>query len=273
MSDKERPCVAITGASRGIGRAAMQAFGRAGFEVMGIARSGAALESVCDELAAEGIRASHAVCDLADPAAVEALAAELGRRPRFEGLVLNAGVASHRALLDSCAEERMRELMVNYLAPAQLVTKLAPVLEDRSGFIVAVGSLAGLVPFPTNANYAASKAALGHLLRSLRLELSAALHLGLVLPGHTRTEMASGYRAPGLLSSSPEQVAEALVRCARLRQQVVIPGLPNQLLAAANWLAPRLLDEAFRVGVRLGLTEPARAPTAVRGEPRGGRAR
>jgi len=265
MTAAERPCVAITGASRGIGRAAMRAFGRAGFEVVGIARSGPALEELCDELAAEGVAASHHVCDLGDLAAVEVLAARLQRRPRFQGLVLNAGVASHRALIDSSADERMREAVVNYLAPAQLVTALAPGLERRSGFVVAVGSLAGLVPFPTNANYAASKAALAHLLRSLRLELGGALHVGLVLPGHTRTAMASAYRAPRLLSSSPEAVADAIVRCARLRQRVVIPGLPNQLLAVANWLAPTLLDEAFRVGVRLGLAKPASAPDALRG--------
>ncbi len=240
----------ITGASRGIGRAAMAAFARAGYDVIGVARSGTSLEGVCRELRAQGLSAHSRVCDLGDLEAAANLARRLARSETLYGLVLNAGIASNHTLVESTADERMREMSVNYLAPAQLVSTLAPKLGRRSGFIAGVGSLTGLLPFPTNANYAASKAALAHMLRTLRLEADTGLHVGLVLPGYTRTSLAAGYRAPSFLASSPEDIAAALLRCAERRQRVVIPGVLNQLMAGANWIAPQLVDRILRLGVQ-----------------------
>jgi short-subunit dehydrogenase len=112
--------------------------------------------------------------------------------------------------------------------------------ERGHGHFVVVGSLTALVPFPGNATYAATKAALLAFVRSLRLELSETdLHAGIVLPGYTRTAMTE--KKESLLPRmEADEVAVAIERCIEEQRAVVVPGKANQLSALLFRVFPDL---------------------------------
>ena len=128
-------------------------------------------------------------------------------------------------------------------------------IERDRGAVAVVGSLTSAVPFPGNASYAASKAALQALVRSLRLELTSTnVHLGLVLPGFTATSMTAGMSS--LLPAMPaDDVARAVERCLKERRPLVVPGLLNKVGLRLFSAAPALTDALL---VRLPRPGPGR---------------
>lgn len=187
-----------------------------------------------------GAEAQIRLCDLADPAAVSALAASL---PPLDGMVLNAGRANDRPFLSVDQGAITQELQLNYLTPAALLRHALPAMRQRGrGTVVAVGSLTSFVPFPGNATYAASKSALYTLIRSLRLELEGSgVSVGVVLPGLTDTAMTKRLRTSGPTMSA-DAVGRAVARCYEQRQAVVVPGLMNRAAASVFGAFPATLD-------------------------------
>lgn len=179
--------IVVTGASKGIGRATANALAGAGWRVIGIARAAVA------DFPGEFITA-----DLADERATSALAASLAERPEVVGLVNNAG-AARAERVGEAAPETLRALFdINVRAALQLSQAVLPAMRAAGfGRIVNVTSLVtrGL---PYRTSYAASKAALESLTRTIALETaSAGITANAVAPGPTETELFRANNAPG----------------------------------------------------------------------------
>jgi 3-oxoacyl-[acyl-carrier protein] reductase len=171
--------IVVTGASKGIGRAASEFLAADGWHVIGVARH-----------AADHFPGEFVTCDLSDAAATEQLAKHLASRRELVGIVNNAGVARHEQFGTVTADAFASMLDIN-LRPALVLTQaILPVMREAGfGRIVNVTSLVtrGL-PFRTS--YAASKAALESMTRTIAIEHAAhAITANAVAPGPTETEL------------------------------------------------------------------------------------
>lgn len=162
----------ITGASRGIGAAIARAMAAEGAELALVARSGDALRSLRDELQDGGTNCQCIEADLSTTAGVRE-AAEAATRDGnpWHILINNAGVAHQASLLEESAEAWDALMAVNLRAPMLLSQALVPGMVDAGGGkIVNVSSVAAFVGTPGFAAYAASKAALNQLTRTMAVE-------------------------------------------------------------------------------------------------------
>jgi 3-hydroxybutyrate dehydrogenase len=176
----------VTGAGRGIGRAAADALAAAGARVMAVSRSEA-------ELAATGH--DHLKADLSQPEECARVVEETRRRlGPISILVNNAGVGAYheRPIWEQTAEVWRESLAVNLDAPFHLTRLAAPdMMAAGWGRIVMVSSTAGEVGAPSIAAYSAGKAGLLGLMRSVAQDLIPhGITCNAVLPGWVRTEMA-----------------------------------------------------------------------------------
>ena len=227
---EELETIVITGASRGIGQATARRLAEPGRHLVLLARSEQELAGLCRQLRRLGTRADYVVADLSSvESAKQATAELLARISRLDLLVLNAGMSNDRLFTDTSPEAIVYEAGVNYLAPVTLMHGLLPQLTSTGGHVIFVGSLTAVVPFPSNATYAATKAALLALVRSIRVEMAeSGVHFGIVLPGPTRTQMTVG-KPSRLPFEEPDTVARAIVRCIEERTGIETPGLSNRL--------------------------------------------
>lgn len=159
----------VTGASRGIGRAAAEALSGEGVRLVLSSRGGEALEA-----AAEVTGGTAVAADLSRPEEVDRLARRagdlLGDAP--DALVNNAGVFALAPAAETPPELFEEHLAVNLAAPFRLVRAFLPAMLERgSGSLVHVGSVAGREALPGNVAYSASKFGLRGMHEVLRAEL------------------------------------------------------------------------------------------------------
>lgn len=181
--------VLITGASRGIGRAAALRMARAGWHVYaGVRRpeDGEQLRTALGE-DADG-RIEPLDLDVADDASVAALTAKLPRE--LSGVVNNAGIAIDGPV-ESLTSERLREqLEVNLVGHVAVTRTVLPLIRAGRGRIVFVSSVSGRVSTPWMGAYNASKFALEGLADALRMELRPwKIPVSLIEPSNTKTDL------------------------------------------------------------------------------------
>jgi NADP-dependent 3-hydroxy acid dehydrogenase YdfG len=164
----------VTGASAGIGAATARALARNGMAVVLGARRADALAAVRDDIRAAGGRADAIVTDLRDPAQVDALVdAAVARFGRLDALISNAGVGVLRPIADARVEEWRAVLETNLLgAVLACRAALRHMLPQGRGDLVLMGSAAAEGAWPYFGAYAASKAAVRALARTLRAEVA-----------------------------------------------------------------------------------------------------
>lgn len=183
----------VTGASRGIGRAAAIELARRNWHIVALARSQKALESLDDEIRALGGETTLIPIDLRDMVAIDALAAPLLERfGRIDGLAACAGALGALTPVQQIAPAAMDEtITVNYLANQRLIRALHPLLRaSQAGRAVFVTSGAATSPLAYWAPYAASKAALDALVKVYAKEVEITpIRANLFSPGPTRTAM------------------------------------------------------------------------------------
>ncbi len=184
----------VTGASRGIGRAIAVDLARAGAELAVVGRDAASLAATADAAreARPGVQVLETVADVTDPAAVDgAVAGALERFGRIDIAVANAGQAIDGLIVRMKPAELETVLAVNLKSAFYLCSAVArPMIKQRGGAIVLVSSVVGLGGNAGQAAYAASKAGLLGLAKSVAKELgSRNVRVNAVAPGLIETSM------------------------------------------------------------------------------------
>ena len=178
----------VTGAASGIGRAAALALARAGYDVaVNYSRSEAAAKAVCEEAERYGARTLLVRCDVSGDAGVRAMLEAVAEKfGRLDVLINNAGTTSEVNPKDFDAltvEEWDRVFAVN-VRGLFLVTRAAvAMLRASKGCIVNTASIVGLRPGPQPLAYAASKAAVVNLTKTLAYNLGPEIRVNAVAPG------------------------------------------------------------------------------------------
>jgi 3-oxoacyl-[acyl-carrier protein] reductase len=220
MSEHGR--VLITGASRGIGRAVALRLAREGYAIAGCFRR-ASDEAAATErdVRALGAECFFAPCDVADGAAVEHFvqAAEQALGP-LTRLVNNAGVVHDAPLALMSAEAWSRVLDTNLTGTWNVChTVVFRFLKQRAGAIVNMSSIAGVYGNAGQSNYAATKAGIVGLSKSLAKEVAAhGIRVNVVAPGFIETDMTRDLEDKGRVRAlqqiplkrfgQPDEVAE-----------------------------------------------------------------
>jgi len=212
----------VTGASRGIGRAVAVKLAARGYAVAGcFARESEAAEKTEAEIRALGAACHFQVCDIRDGDAVDEFLrrSEAALGPAV-ALVANAGVTRDRPTVLMAEEDWRAVLDTNLTGTWNCVRSAAfRFLKRRTGSVVAVSSIAGLYGNAGQSNYAASKAGIVGLGKSLAKEVAGyGVRVNVVAPGFIETDMTDGLaeaakakaldRIPLGRYGRPEEVAE-----------------------------------------------------------------
>lgn len=232
--------VVVTGASSGIGEATAREFGREGAKVVIAARRVDRLESLAKEITAMGTEAEALVvqADLSKLDDIQSLIAKtLEKFGRIDVLVNNAGFGRLDWLekLDPL-KDIQSQFDVNVLGVIQTTRQALPVMmKQRSGHIINMCSMAGLVATPTYTIYAACKHAVHGFSEALRREVKPwGIDVSMIYPGGVTTEFnqhagikrKTGATTPKFLLLSAEQVGAAVIDLVRRpRPMRIIPWM------------------------------------------------
>jgi NAD(P)-dependent dehydrogenase (short-subunit alcohol dehydrogenase family) len=189
----ENKIVLVTGASKGIGRAAAIALGGAGAHVVCVARTVGALEEVDDEIRKAGGSATLVPLNLKDAAGIDRLGAALFERwGRLDGLLANAGVLGVLTPITHLEPKVFAQLLdINVTANWRLIRSMDPLLrQSEAGRALFMTSGAARKHTPFWGGYAMSKAALESLALTYAAECEGTrVRVNLFNPGATRTAM------------------------------------------------------------------------------------
>lgn len=273
--------VIITGASSGIGRASAIAIAERGATVFALARNGAALDELVDEIRANGGAAHAFTCDVTDSASVEHTVKDiLGRFDHVDYLVNNAGRSIRRSVVNSTdrLHDYERVMAVNYFGAVRMVLALLPHWRERRfGHVVNVSSAGVQARNPKYSSYLPTKAALDAFSDVVGSEVLSDhitftnIHMPLV-----RTPMiVPSHRLNPVRAISPERAAAMVVR-GLVDKPARIDTPLGTLAEAGNYFVPRtsrrILHQLYLgypdSAAARGLAPAAQAPPpAVRRKP------
>ena len=253
-----RKVVIITGASSGIGAAVARRLSRNNVCLTLVARRVEKLEQVASEVHALGGEALSIQTDVRNRDEIERmLKATLDRWGHVDVLINNAGVGNDRLLIRNKPEKIQDKININLLAVilcAQVV--LPAMLRQKSGHIINVASIAGLIGLPGSTIYSATKFGVIGFSDALRRELhGTGIHVSAFCPGFTPSEINPELKAiangkpnaphpPGLMPVA--YVADQIARLINHpRRRVVIPYSWNILVFIATQF-PGLADSVIR---------------------------
>ena len=181
----------VTGASRGIGRAIARRLAEQGATIVAAARGHNADECV-RELSAAGHTAEALSLDVTDAEALERTPGEIvARHGRLDIIVSNAGITRDQLLMRMKREDWDAVLATNLTATFVLAqAAMRPMLKQRGGRIIAVGSVVGQMGNAGQTNYAASKAGLIGFAKALAREVASRnITVNVIAPGMIETDM------------------------------------------------------------------------------------
>jgi len=245
--------VIVTGGSSGIGLATATAFAERGARVSLVARHADRLEEATAGMARRGATVGFAAVDVADADACAAGFAELVRAGGPCDVVVNsAGVSGPGRFLEQAPVAARRMMDVNYFGTLNVVRQVAgSMVERRSGSIVGISSLAGLMGVYGHAAYGASKFAVSGFLQALRMELAPhGVHVACCYPPDVDTPMLEAERpstpaetlalAGNIPPLAPEDVARCIITGVVERRFELIPDVRSRAIARMYGFAPGL---------------------------------
>ncbi len=227
----EKRVALVTGASRGIGRAIALRLAKEGRHVVLLSRSEAPLNDLKGTIEANGGSASVAACDVADPkalaGAVESSADKLGR---LDILVNNAGITKDGLALRMSDEDWDAVLDTNLKAAFVAIRAGARwMMRGKFGRIVNISSTSGVVGNAGQANYAAAKAGMIGLSKTIAREFgSKNITCNVVAPGFITTDMTENL---------PQEIKEKILTLMAIKRL----GAPEDIAAIVAYLTS---DEA-----------------------------
>lgn len=223
--------ILVTGASRGLGLAMAEAMAEHGGLVVLNGRDPKTLDAAAARLKAKGLKTETAPFDVSDfKAGAKAVADIAKRHGRLDAVVLNAGITHRKPLLEWENADFERVLATDLTACFVLAREAARAMLPRGyGRIIFTGSVMGIVARPTVHAYAASKAGLGGMAKTLAVELAPkGITVNVICPGFFETEL----NAP--LIANSEFNAWVKQRCPMGRW-----AKPEELGGAAVFLASK----------------------------------
>jgi gluconate 5-dehydrogenase len=223
--------ILVTGASRGLGLAMAKAMAEHGGTVVLNGREAKTLETAAASLKANGLKAEIAPFDVSDFAASAKAVADIAKKHgRLDVVVLNAGIQHRRPLLEWENADFQRVVDTNLTACFVIAREAARVMVPRGeGRIIMTGSIMGIVARPTVHAYAAAKAGLAGISKTMAMELGPkGITVNVICPGFFDTEMNTA------LTQNPEFNSFVSSRCPLGRW-----AKPEELGGAAVFLASR----------------------------------
>ena len=226
----------VTGASRGIGRAAAMELARYGAKiVVNYARSSDAADATVKEITAAGGEAIALQADVSQAEQVDNLIkTTLDKFGRIDVLVNNAGITKDTLLLRMKPEQWQAVIDLN-LTGVFLCTKAASkiMLKQRSGRIINIASVAGQMGNPGQANYSAAKAGVIGFTKTVAKELAnRGVTVNAVAPGFIATDMTEDLKSDKIIEfitlnryGKPEEVARKIRILAADHAEANITGL------------------------------------------------
>lgn len=227
MSQLENQIAVVTGAGRGIGRAIALRFAEAGADVVCVSKTAENAAKVADEVRALGRRAWTYAVDVSDATQVEQVAEELLAATGHVNILVNNAGVTRDALLMRLSEEDWDKVLNTNLKGAFLFTRalVRSFVKQRSGRIINVASVIGLIGNIGQSNYAASKAALFGFTKSVARELGSR--------GITVNALAPGFIETDMTAALPDQVRQEILHKIPLNSM----GHPDDIASAALFLA------------------------------------
>jgi short-subunit dehydrogenase len=240
----------ITGASKGLGVVFAEELAKRGADLVLIARSKEALQTLAARLTTQhGVKSYVIAADLADPRAIDDIFAELAERDlRVDLLINNAGLGLSGRFLDHDHSKELASIQVNIQALVGLSHRFGKSMSARGrGGIINIASNSAFQPLPYMATYAATKAFVLHFGEALKHELNdTGVRVMTACPGPTATSFFEG--TPTTMSDrsfdTPEMVVRRILRAFDQGKAVAYPGRPS--VRFATWL-PRLLPRGLIV--------------------------
>jgi 3-oxoacyl-[acyl-carrier protein] reductase len=214
----------VTGASRGIGKAIALRLAAAGAKVACVARSADKLKETADAIAGAGGTAEVHPCDVTDSAAVSKLVEGLAEKWGGIDIVVNNAGITKDTLIPRMEDEAWDAVIATNLRSVFLFTRAASLvmMRKRSGRIINISSVSGLMGNAGQANYSASKAGVIGLTRTVAQELaSRKVTVNAICPGFIASEMTQAMgatldefvktRIPAKRLGEADEVADAVL--------------------------------------------------------------
>jgi len=231
MFELKNKIAVVTGASRGIGKSIAETFSKAGATVVCVSRTEEPLQKLSNDLNEAGGNASYRTCDISDgesfTSMIKSVVDEFGQ---CDILINNAGVTQDTLLMRMSDDQWSNVLDINLKGAFHgCKAVMRPMMKKRTGRIINISSIVGITGNAGQANYAASKAGLIGLTKSIAKEVaSRGITVNCIAPGFIKSDMTD------ILS---DQVKEELL----VRIPVGRMGEGNDIAHAALFLAS---DEA-----------------------------
>ncbi len=223
----------ITGASSGIGALYAQRLSERGYNLVLVARNRERLNTLAKDISSRtGADVEVLQADLGIPEQLAAVEDKLRQDASITLLVNNAGIGTHKPLLESDVDQMTRMIALNVTAPMRLVYAAVPGFIARgAGAIINIASIVAIAPELLNGVYGGSKAFVLALSQSLQSELAdKGIQVQAVLPGATATDfwaaggLAVAHLDPNIVMAAKDLVDAALVGFFR-GERITIPSL------------------------------------------------
>ncbi len=242
MKSLENKTALVTGGSRGIGRAIALAMAEEGANIAVVfAGNREAAEKTAAEIAEKGVQARIYQCDVASAGETEAVVKQI--LDDFGGvdiLVNNAGIVRDTLLLRMKEEDFDAVLNTNLKGAYHMIRQLySHMMRRKSGSIINISSVVGLMGNAAQANYAAAKAGLIGLTKSTAKELASR--------GVTCNAIAPGYIQSDMTDALPEKAKEAIVSQIPMKHTGLPQDVANLAVFLAGPAASYITGEVIRV--------------------------